>query len=124
MRKRLGNILFRQRMHMTNDVSTTLPPALSTALDLLIDSPAEPDVSNGYLDLLATTSDDDVAKNSGAIQAAWTSPIVSFLYDNLQALTRRFIAAWQLPIDWLDVPQGGVALDVGAGPGSITASLA
>jgi arsenite methyltransferase len=109
---------------MTNDVSTTLPPALSRALDLLVDPPAEPDVSNGYLDLLGTTADGDVAKNNGAIQAAWASTIGSFVYDNAQALARRFIAAWQLPIDWLDVPQGGVALDVGAGPGSITATLA
>ncbi len=108
---------------MTNDVSTTLPPALSRALDLLVDPPAEPDVSNGYLDLLGTTADGDVAKNNGAIQAAWASTLGSFVYDNAQALARRFIAAWQLPIDWLDVPQGGVALDVGAGPGSITATL-
>ena len=108
------------------DVSTTLPPALSRALDLLIDPPSEPDVSNGYLDLLGTSvdGDDEVAKNDGAIQAAWASPIGSFLYDNAQALTRRFIAAWQLPIEWLDIPEGGVALDVGAGPGSITTSLA
>jgi arsenite methyltransferase len=106
------------------DLKTTLPPALSRALDLLVDPPAEPDVSNGYLDLLGTAADDDVAKNGGAIQAAWASPIGSFVYDNAQALTRRFIAAWQLPIDWLDVPEGGVALDVGAGPGSITTSLA
>jgi len=108
---------------MTNDVSTTLPPALSRALDLLVDPPAEPDVNNGYLDLLGTTADGDVAKNNGAIQAAWASTIGSFVYDNAQALARRFIAAWQLPIDWLDVPQGGVVLDVGAGPGSITATL-
>jgi SAM-dependent methyltransferase len=106
------------------DLKTTLPPALSRALDLLVDPPAEPDVSNGYLNLLGTAADEDVAKNSGAIQAAWASPIGSFVYDNAQALTRRFIAAWQLPIDWLDIPQGGVALDVGAGPGSITTSLA
>ena len=108
------------------DVSTTLPPALSRALDLLIDPPSEPDVSNGYLDLLGTSvdGDDEVAKNDGAIQAVWASPIGSFLYDNAQALTRRLIAAWQLPIEWLDIPEGGVALDVGAGPGSITTSLA
>src|SRR5947209_12443277 len=108
---------------MTNDVSTTLPPALSRALDLLVDPPAEPDVNNGYLDLLGTTADGDIAKNNGAIQAAWASTIGSFVYDNAQALARRFIAAWQLPIDWLDVPQGGVVLDVGAGPGAITATL-
>jgi arsenite methyltransferase len=107
------------------DLKTTLPPALSRALDLLADPPAEPDVSNGYLDLLgAASDDDDVAKNRGAIQAAWASPIGSFVYDNAQALTRRFIAAMQLPIDWLQLPDGGVALDVGSGPGNVTTSLA
>src|SRR5277367_4282924 len=108
------------------DVSTTLPPALSRALDLLIDPPSEPDVSNGYLDLLGTSVDghEEVAKNDGAIQAVWASPIGSFLYDNAQALSRRFIAAWQLTVEWLNIPPGCIALDVGSGPGSITASLA
>jgi arsenite methyltransferase len=111
---------------MTSNVSTTLPPALDRALDLLANPPAEPDVSKGYLDLLnsPTTDDADVAKNNGAIQAVWASPIGSFLYDNAQALTRRFIAAWQLPVDWLNIPPGGTALDVGCGPGSVTAQLA
>jgi len=106
-------------------VSTTLSPALDRALDLLANPPAEPDVSKGYLDLLSapTTDDADMARNTGVIQAAWASPIGSFLYDNAQALTRRFIASWQLPIDWLDIPPGGIALDVGSGPGSITTSL-
>ncbi|BBX47326.1 methyltransferase domain-containing protein [Mycobacterium cookii] len=106
------------------DLSTMLPPALRKALDLLTDPPAEPDVSKGYLDLLNTPEDDDVAKNTGVIQAAWASTIGSFFYDNVQALSRRFIAAWQLPIDWLSIPPGGTALDVGCGPGSITAQLA
>ncbi len=30
------------------DLSTTLPPALRRALELLADPPAEPDVSNGF----------------------------------------------------------------------------
>ncbi len=107
-------------------VHTTVPPALQRALNLLAEPPAEPDVSKGYLDLLGTASDEDdaPARNTGAIQAAWASPIGSFLYDNVQALTRRFIAAWQLPIDWLNIPPGGTALDVGSGPGSVTTSLA
>ena len=111
---------------MANNVTTTLSPALERALGLLANPPAEPDVSKGYLDLLnaPTTGDAQVAKNTGAIQAAWASPIGSFLYDNAQALTRRFIAAWQLPVDWLDIPPGGIALDVGSGPGSVTTSLA
>ena len=108
------------------DVHISLPPALRRALDLLADPPAEPNVSKGYLDLLGTGSADDeaVAKNTGPIQAAWASPIGSMLYDNAQALSRRLINAWALPIDWLNIPPGGVALDVGSGPGNVTASLA
>ena len=105
------------------ELKTTLPPALSRALELLADPPAEPNAGNGYLDLLSTGTD-DVAKNDGAIQAVWASTIGSLVYDNAQALTRRFVAAMQLPIEWLNIPNGGVALDVGAGPGSITTSLA
>jgi arsenite methyltransferase len=107
------------------DLNTTLSPALERALGLLIDPPSEPDVSKGYLDLLSTqATDDGPAKNTGAIQAAWASPLGSMLYDNAQAITRRFIAAWQHPIEWLNIPEGGIALDVGSGPGSVTASLA
>lgn len=108
------------------DVHISLPPALRRALDLLIDPPADPDVSKGYLDLLGTDAAQDgaVEKNTGPIQAAWASPIGSMLYDNAQALSRRWISAWQLPLQWLAVPQGGIALDVGSGPGNVTASLA
>ncbi|WP_454561538.1 methyltransferase domain-containing protein [Mycobacterium haemophilum] len=106
------------------DVHTSLPPALRRALDLLADPPADPDVSKGYLDLLGPIEDDAVPKNTGAIQAAWASPIGSMLYDNAQAISRRLITAWQHPAEWLNIPSGGTALDVGSGPGSITASLA
>lgn len=108
------------------DVDVSLPPALRRALDLLIDPPTDPDVSHGYLDLLGTRSagDDVVEKNTGPIQAAWASPIGSMLYDNAQAFSRRWISAWQLPLEWLQIPRGGIALDVGSGPGNVTASLA
>jgi arsenite methyltransferase len=105
------------------DVNLSVPPALRRALDLLIDPPVDPEVSKGYLDLLDGESD-AVPKNTGAIQAAWASPIGSMLYDNAQALTRRVLSAWQHPVEWLDIPPGGVALDVGSGPGNVTASLA
>lgn len=99
---------------------------MSRALDLLADPPIEPDVSKGYLDLLDTPAfeDAELAKNTGAIQALWASPVGPMLYDNAQPMTRRFLAAWQHPIEWLNIPQGGVALDVGSGPGSVIASLA
>ncbi|BBY23528.1 methyltransferase domain-containing protein [Mycobacterium stomatepiae] len=105
------------------DVHVSLPPALRRALDLLTDPPAEPDAGKGYLDLLGAESA-DVPKNTGPIQAAWASPIGSMLYDNAQAFLRRLIAALQHPAEWLDIPPGGTALDVGSGPGTVTASLA
>jgi arsenite methyltransferase len=106
------------------DVHVSLPPALRRALDLLADPPADPDVSKGYLDLLSTAGDEAVAKNTGPIQAAWASPLGSMLYDNAQALSRRLISAWQHPVEWLNIPSGGTALDVGSGPGNVTSSLA
>ncbi len=110
---------------MTDHKTTTLPPALSRAIDLLADPPAEPDVSKGYLDLLGSTAEAHTPeKNTGAIQAVWASGLGSLLYDNAQAFARKRVSAWQLPIDWLDIPSGGVALDVGSGPGNVTASLA
>ena len=107
-------------------VNTTLSPALERALGLLSEPPAEPDASNGYLDLLGSSAADDEgpARNTGPIQAVWASSIGSMLYDNAQALSRRFLSTLRHPIEWLDIPPGGIALDVGSGPGSVTASLA
>lgn len=95
--------------------------ALQRALELLRDPPADPDVGNGYLDLLGR--DESVPKNTGAIQALWASPVGSLLYDNAQSLARRLFTVWQQPTEWLDIPPGGVALDVGSGPGNVTAAL-
>jgi arsenite methyltransferase len=105
-------------------MTTTLPPALQRALELLADPPADPDVSKGYLDLLGDSTDETPPKNTGVIQAAWASGLGSMLYDNAQAFARKLLSVWQLPIDWLNIPAGGVALDVGSGPGNVTASLA
>ncbi|MEE9243316.1 MAG: methyltransferase domain-containing protein [Mycobacterium sp.] len=102
-----------------------MSPALRRALELLDDPPNEPDVSSDYLDLLGTSSGDPaVPKNTGPIQALWASPIGSMLYDKNQALSRRLLTALQYPAEWLDIPQGGIALDVGCGPGNVTGSLA
>ncbi|MBU9762296.1 methyltransferase domain-containing protein [Mycobacterium sp. TNTM28] len=97
--------------------------ALSTALDLLRDPPAKPDLGKGYLDLLGAGSG-EAPKNSGFIQKAWASPVGSMLYDHAQLLNRRLLTAFHPPIDWLGIPSGGVALDVGSGPGNVTAALA
>ena len=98
--------------------------ALQRAIELLADPPPNPDVSKGYLDLLGSLPVTDTPRNTGPIQAAWASPIGSMLYDRAQIVARRLFTAWQHPTDWLDVPRGGITLDVGSGPGNVTASLA
>jgi SAM-dependent methyltransferase len=108
---------------VTEQLHTELPQALQRALDLLAEPPADPDVSKGYLDLLKE-SPESPPKNTGAIQAAWASGIGSMLYDNAQVIARKVLSIWQAPIEWLTIPSGGVALDVGSGPGNVTASLA
>ncbi len=106
-------------------MTTELPPALRRAIDLLADAPADPDVGKGYLDLLTDVPDTDATpRNTGAVQAVWASGLGSMFYDNVQAFARKLVSAWQLPIEWLNIPSGGVALDVGSGPGNVTASLA
>ena len=108
------------------ELNTTLPPALARALDLLANPPAQPDVSRGYLDLLGAGSVEDAAgaKSTGPIQAMWASPAVAMVYDNVQAVMRRLRSTFQPPTEWLNIPPGGIVLDVGCGPASITASLA
>jgi arsenite methyltransferase len=105
---------------------TKASSAVHRVLDLLVEPPAEPHLDNGYLDLLAGEAADEaeVPKNNGWIQAAWASPIGSMLYDNSQALSRKLFTAWRQPTEWLSIPPGGVALDVGCGPGNVTAALA
>ncbi|HEY7053110.1 MAG TPA: methyltransferase domain-containing protein [Mycobacterium sp.] len=105
-------------------MNSTVPPALRRALELFADPPAHPDVSKGYLDLLAGEGGQAVPTNTGAIQKMWASSPGSLFWDNVQTLARRFSSAWHPPTDWLSIPQGGTALDVGCGPGTITALLA
>jgi len=97
---------------------------LQRAVELLAEPPSDPDVSKGYLDLLSGVEAADTPKNTGFIQWMWASPVGSTFYDRSQVVMRKLITAFQLPTDWLEIPQGGVALDVGSGPGNVTASLA
>jgi arsenite methyltransferase len=107
------------------DPNTALPPALRRALELLADPPTNPDVSKGYLDLLGTRPIEDAAPpQCTRAQALFASPVGSMLYDHTQAVMRRLFTAFQLRTVWLNIPPGGIALDVGCGPGSVTASLA
>lgn len=104
--------------------NSTLPPALRRALGLLTDPPAQPDISKGYLDLLGSQADDAAPRNTGRIQALWASPLGSMLYDNAQAMGRRLFTLWHQPTEWLNIPAGGAALDIGCGPGNVTSALA
>jgi SAM-dependent methyltransferase len=92
------------------------------AQKLLADPPANPKIDGGYLDLMSDTGDAP-GRNTGTIQAVWASRLGSMIYDNSQIVVRRLVTSWQLPIDWLSLPVGGVALDVGSGPGNVTAAL-
>jgi arsenite methyltransferase len=103
--------------------TTTLSPALRMAEKLLVDPPENPDVSRGYLDLLGGHPADAPDQNTGAIQALWASRLGSLFYDNAQTIARRLMTAWQEPTEWLNLPVGGTALDVGSGPGNVTAAL-
>ena len=102
------------------DPSTTLPPAVRRALELLANPPVKPDVSNGYLELLGA----GLPPGTPRVEAVFASPVGSMVYDNMQALIRRLFSAMQQPTEWLNIPPGGIALDVGCGPGTVTASLA
>jgi SAM-dependent methyltransferase len=107
------------------DPNTALPPSLRRALELLADPPTNPDVSKGYLDLLGTRSVEDAAPpKSTRAQALFASSVGSMVYDHTQAVMRRLFTAFQPRTDWLIIPPGGIALDVGCGPGNVTASLA
>lgn len=90
---------------------------------LLVDPPQSPDVSRGYMDLLGGRPADASDQNTGAIQALWASRLGSLFYDNMQTVARRVMTAWQEPTEWLNLPVGGTALDVGSGPGNVTAAL-
>jgi arsenite methyltransferase len=102
------------------DLTTELPPALRRALELLSDPPAEPDINDGYLNLL----DSGLPTGTPAVEAVFASAVGSLVYDNVQALMRRLFSAFRQPTEWLNIRAGGIALDVGCGPGNVTASLA
>lgn len=104
-------------------MTATMPSALSRALELLADPPTPPDVSKGYLDLLGGRPT-DVPKNTGAVQKVYASSLGSLCFDYAQVLMRKLLTASQHPTEWLNIPQGGVVLDVGCGPGNVAASLA
>lgn len=98
-------------------MADTVPNAIARALPLM-DAPESPVVDHGYLDLLERSD-----KAPGLVQALWASDFGSALYDPGQALMRRFFSFTRLPESFLRLPPGGHALDVGSGPGNMTAAL-
>jgi arsenite methyltransferase len=96
-----------------------LPAALRRAWPLLEVPPESPDARGGYLDLLGPESPD----STGFFQTLWLSSVGARLWEPAQVLIRRVLTSAQLPEAALRLPPGGRALDVGCGPGNITASL-
>lgn len=96
-----------------------LPEALTRTLPLLRTAPEAPDASHGYLDLLDGQDD----TTPGTIQALWESRIGADLYAPAQALGRRLLTFMRLPDSVARLPAAGRALDIGCGPGDVTAAL-
>ncbi|MEV0704333.1 methyltransferase domain-containing protein [Saccharopolyspora sp. NPDC050389] len=95
------------------------PEVFERVLPLLSPAPEHPDFSGGYLDLLGGHA----AEPSGPIQSFWESGAGSACYDHFQSLTRRALPMWfRLPAP-ARPPAGGQVLDVGCGPGNVTAQL-
>src|SRR5258705_13034018 len=97
------------------DQNTMLPAALRRALELLADPPSEPDVSNGYLDLL----DAGLPTATPAVEAVFASPGGGMVYDNIQALIPKLFSVVPQTTQWLKIPPGGVMLGVGRRPRSV-----
>lgn len=105
--------------------------ALDRTLQLLKQPPEQPEVQDGYLDLLGA----EAPNSSGAIQSFWLSQPGSQLYDGLLQLSiglndRVRPVLGSNVFDFLDVPgrlqlaEGSTVLDLGSGPGNITRGLA
>ncbi|GAA1230680.1 methyltransferase domain-containing protein [Prauserella halophila] len=99
--------------------STALPDAVRRVLPLLTTEPAPVSIRDGYLDLLGT----EERRPSGPVQALWESRAGTAVYEPAQAFARKVVARLRPPAERLHLPEGGTALDVGCGPGTVTAEL-
>lgn len=116
----LGHVLTVVSVAMDQARNTAVPGAITRALPLLAEPPRAPNVRHGYLDLLGPQA----PAPSGLVQALWQSTLGTAVYDPAQALLRRMFAGLRPPAGELRLPSGGTALDVGSGPGTVTAGLA
>ncbi|MFC9440537.1 class I SAM-dependent methyltransferase [Nocardia sp. NPDC057030] len=104
-------------------MSVTISPALQRVLPLLTEPPAAPTAPHGYLDQLGPQpADQDV--NTGIVQSLWSSRIGAYLFDHAATAARRVFGILQSPAEHLHLRPGHTALDIGCGPGEITAALA
>lgn len=100
------------------DGEKALPPALREALPLLRVRPDRPDAEDGYLDLLDGTP----VRSTNVAQRLWLTGVGSMLYDHAAGLGRAVLARVSPSLAAL-APPGGTVLDVGCGPGTITAEM-
>lgn len=96
----------------------SMPAVFERVLPLLAPAPEHPDFSDGYLDLLGRQGEE----SAGVIQSLWESSAGSAFYDHLQSFMRHLLPWFQLPAS-AHPPPGGRVLDVGCGPGNVTAQL-
>lgn len=102
----------------------TISPATQRALPLLTDPPTAPTAPHGYLDLLGPQPADDHGVNTGIVQSLWSSRIGASLFDHAATTARRAFGILQSPAERLHLQPGHTVLDIGCGPGEITAALA
>lgn len=103
----------------SSPTDTALPEAVRRTVPLLTSIPDPTPVRDGYLDLV----DGDGPEPGGFVQTLWESRLGTMVYEPAQAVARRVFAGLRPSARRLRLPEGGVALDVGCGPGTVTAGL-
>src|SRR3954470_4292843 len=116
------------------DAVAARPAALSPALELALDlfepgrRPAEPDVGNGYLDLLSDGGEDPTGAHPG--QRLMASSVLPVIYERvwrpvggrllMGAMVPRMGDEHRMALEVLGLGPGDRVLDVACGPGNFT----
>ena len=96
-------------------------PAMNTTMSLLRESQDPPPVRDGVLDLLGEGG--AAERFGGLAQRLWESGPGSEVYARAMAAARRYIGPLRPRIGALNFQAGARVLDIGCGPGDITARL-